>query len=82
MGENFREFRELQAIGENIIHECLVFVDKDRAIVLIRKKNYSRNALSCTFAKVFSRENFPLYGMEVWSHCTIKTFITIESKKY
>ena len=36
MEEYFREFRELQAIRENIICECLVFlVDKDRAIALI-----------------------------------------------
>ena len=38
--ENFhgRKFRELQAICENIIRECL-FVDKDRAIVLIRENS-------------------------------------------
>ena len=40
MGESFREFHELQAIRENNIRECLVFVDKDRAIALIREMLY------------------------------------------
>ena len=61
IAKNF-EFHEFQAIRENIIHECLVFVDKDRSIALIREI-YLQNALSRTFAKVFSGENLPLYGM-------------------
>ena len=61
-------FREAQAIRENIIRECctnvLFFVHKERAIALIRENNYySRNALSRAFAKIFSHGNIPLYGM-------------------
>ena len=36
---------------------------KIRAIELILRKYYSRNPLSRALAKIFSPENFPLYGM-------------------
>ena len=49
---NFRE--ELQAIREIIIIcECLVFVDKDRAIALIRKKNIIREMLYLVHSRKF-----------------------------
>ena len=54
MGENFLEFRELQAIRENIIRECLVFVDKDRAIALI-----CENILREMFREKFLLRKFP-----------------------
>ena len=37
MVENFREFRELKAIRDKYISQCLVLVEKDRPIALIRK---------------------------------------------
>ena len=46
-GRKFHEFRDLQAIRENIILKCLVFVDKDGG-----NSADSRNALSCAFAKI------------------------------
>ena len=58
MGEYFCEFRELQAIRESIIHECLVFVDKDRAIALIRE-NIIRKMLYLAHSR-----KFPLFGTQ------------------
>ena len=49
MGENFRD---LQAIRENIIRECLVFVDKDRAIALIREMLYLAHSRKFSPAKI------------------------------
>ena len=52
---NFRGkyFRKFQAIRENIIQECLVYVDKDRAIALIRK-NIIREMLYLVHSRKFS----------------------------
>ena len=36
-------FHKLQAVCENIIRKCLVFIDKDRAIALIRKNIVREN---------------------------------------
>ena len=47
------EFCELQAIRENIIHECFVFVDKDRTIALIRE-NIIREMLYLVHSRKFS----------------------------
>ena len=44
---------ELQAIRENIIHECLFFVDKDRVIALIRE-NIVREMLYLEHSQKFS----------------------------
>ena len=55
---NYRLFAKILSVN------VLFFVDKDRAIALIHEsKYYSRNSLSRIFAKIISRENFPLYGM-------------------
>ena len=51
-------FCELQAICENIIRECLAFVDKDRAIVLIREK-IIREMLYLVHSRKFSPAKFP-----------------------
>ena len=53
-------FRELQAIRENIICECLVFVDKDRAIALTRKK-IIREMLYLAHSRKFSPEKISCY---------------------
>ena len=47
-GENFREFRELQAIRKILSGNVLFLLTK------IEQYRW--------FAKIFSRENFPLYG--------------------
>ena len=52
VGEKFREFRKLQAIRENIIRECLVFVHKDRAIALIRE-NIIREMIYLAHSRTF-----------------------------
>ena len=57
---NFREFRELQAIRENIICECLVFVDKDRAIALIRE-NIIHEMLYLAHSQKFSPAKISRY---------------------
>ena len=53
-GENFREFRELQAIRENIIY-VLFFVDKDRALIhedIIREMLYLAHSRKFSPAKI------------------------------
>ena len=50
--EYFREFRELQAIRESVIRECLVFVDKDRALALIREMLYLAHLRQFSAAKI------------------------------
>ena len=55
------KFRKLQVICENFICECLVLVDKDRPIALIRKILLAKCSISRIY-EIFSHENFPLYG--------------------
>ena len=65
-GEHFREFRELQAIRGNIIRECLFFVDKDRAIALIRE-NIIHEMLYLVHSRKFSPMKISRYT--VYCHC-------------
>ena len=66
MGENFHEFRESQAVRENFIRECLVLVDKDGLMALIRE-NIIRKMLSIWCI----RENFlPRKFPAIW-YCMV-----------
>ena len=53
-------FCELLAIRENIICKCLVFVDKDRAIVLIRE-NIICEMLYLAHSRTFSPTKISRY---------------------
>ena len=57
-GEDFCKFRKLQAICENFICECLVLIDKDSSIALIRK-NTIRKILDLANSRTFFLRKFP-----------------------
>ena len=68
MGEKFCELQTIK-FWENFIHECLIIVDKDRAIALIRV-NIIRKILHLARSRNFLLRKFPVIRY-VCSRCCV-----------
>ena len=63
-GENFRELVENTIFTEKTFMDCLLVPPKDATPLNFTEKTFAISHKTSKFVKVFSLENFPLYGIE------------------
>ena len=67
--ENFRGSLKIWIFAEKLLCVTLPSIYKHRAIILtqnVHGEYFTNDRLSAEFEKVFSHENFPLYGILRW----------------